>query len=434
MDWTIGIGQCRRDQYPSFAHNEVHLAGLPDSPFWQNHQNQILAQFPQSRRAGVLYVNKMNENKPTDPYLITEVSQIYSPGLLIFRDLVEHNLAAMIQMAGGADRLCPHCKTHKTREIIRMEKELGIMSHKCATIAEAEMLAGEQVPEILLAYQLVGPNLNRMAELIKRFPESRFTSLIDNPKAAIQLSQTMKSDDSEMGVLIDLNPGMDRTGIDLGPDAMELLEMILTLEGLHLEGLHWYDGQNRQPDPQQRRIAVETGWDQFIRFRDQVLLSGIPIRRIVTAGSGSFSILAEKGEPNLQLSPGTTVLFDSELAEIFPELPFIPAVAILSRVVSNNRRHQVTLDVGHKSCAADQPAGNRLRFPQFPNAKEIVQTEEHLVLLDPSVDDLDLGDTVIAIPRHACPTTAVHKFAHVIADHRLVDRWEITARDRQLTL
>ncbi|MCH2180859.1 MAG: D-TA family PLP-dependent enzyme [Mariniblastus sp.] len=375
----------------------------------------------------------MNENKPTDPYSITDVSQIFSPGLLIFRDLLEQNLSAMIEMAGGPDRLCPHCKTHKTREIIRMEKELGILSHKCATIAEAEMLASEEIPDILLAYQLVGPNLNRMAELIRKYPQSRFTSLVDHPQAATQLAQVMESNGSEMGVLIDLNPGMDRTGIDLGADALELMELVMTLKGLRLEGLHWYDGQNRQPDLQERRIAVNSGWDQFIRFRDQVLLSGIPIQRIVTAGSGSFPILAEKGEPGLQLSPGTTVLFDSELAEIFPELPFQPAMAILTRVVSNNRPHQVTLDVGHKSCAADQPAGDRLRFPRFPLAKEIGQTEEHLILMDPGVDDLNLGDHLIAIPRHACPTMAVHKFAHVIAEGERVDQWEIAARDRQLT-
>ena len=369
-----------------------------------------------------------------DPYFISDDSQIFSPGLLIFRDLVEQNLAAMIDIAGSPSRLCPHCKTHKTREIIQMEKELGILNHKCATIAEAEMLADEEVADILIAYQMVGPNLERIAKLVHKFPNCRFNTLIDNPQAAIQLSQTMHSHQCEIGVLIDLNSGMNRTGIKLGAEALELMEMVLTLDGLQLEGLHWYDGQNRQADFQQRRIAVDTCWEQFIRFRDQVLLSGIPVNRIVTAGSGSFSILAEKGEPGLQLSAGTTVLYDSELAEIFPELPFKPAIAILTRVVSNNRRHEVTLDVGHKSCAADQPAGDRLRFPQFPEAREISQNEEHLVISDPSVDELELGDSVIAIPRHACPTMAVHQFANIIAGHQLVDRWEITARNRQLTL
>jgi len=130
----------------------------------------------------------MNENKLSDPYSIADVSQIFSPGLLIFRDLVEQNLHAMIDMAGGPDRLCPHCKTHKTREIIRLERGLGILSHKCATIAEAEMLASEEIPDILLAYQLVGPNLARMVQLAEKFPGSQFTSLVDHPRAATELA------------------------------------------------------------------------------------------------------------------------------------------------------------------------------------------------------------------------------------------------------
>ena len=376
----------------------------------------------------------MNQNQATNHYSIHNADEIFSPGLLIFQDLVEHNLKAMIQMAGGPHRLCPHCKTHKTREIIRMEKEMGITSHKCATVAEAEMLATEGIPDVLLAYQMVGPNLKRMVELVTRFPNSQFTTLIDHPSAAGQLDQLMKSAGQKIGVLIDLNSGMNRTGIDLGPNAMELLEMMLGLEGLQLRGLHWYDGQNRQADLQQRRLAVDGGWNRFTRFRDQVLMNGIPVHRIVAAGSGSFPILAEKGEPQLQLSPGTTVLFDSELAEIFPEMPFVPAIGILTRVVSRNRRNEVTLDVGHKSCAADQPAGNRLRFPQFPNAKEIKQTEEHLVILDPAVNELNLGDAIVALPRHACPTTAVHQFANVISNHQRVAQWEIAARDRTLTI
>ncbi|MCH2177200.1 MAG: D-TA family PLP-dependent enzyme [Mariniblastus sp.] len=376
----------------------------------------------------------MNKNQAADHYTIHDADEIFSPGLLIFKELVEHNLKAMIQMAGGPHRLCPHCKTHKTREIIRIEKAMGIMSHKCATVAEAEMLATEGIPEILLAYQMVGPNLKRMVELVKTFPDTQFTTLIDHPTAAGQLGRLMKLADQEIAVLIDLNPGMDRTGIEPGPNAMELLEMVMGLEGLQLQGLHWYDGQNRHADLQQRRLAVDNGWNRFTLFRDQVLMNGIPIQRIVAAGSGSFPILAEKGEPQLQLSPGTTVLFDSELAEIFPEMPFIPAIGILTRVVSRNRWNEVTLDVGHKSCAADQPAGNRLRFPQFPNAKEINQTEEHLVISDPAVNELNLGDAIVALPRHACPTTAVHQFADVISNHERVAQWKIAARDRMLTI
>ena len=156
--------------------------------------------------------------------------------------------------------------------------------------------------------------------------------------------------------------------------------------------------------------------------------------RIVTAGTGSFSILAETGEPNIQLSPGTTVLHDAAMAEMFPEMPFVPALGILTRVISNNRSGHLTLDVGHKSCAADQPAGNRLAFPELPDSTETQQTEEHLVIKTKRAAEFALGDALIAIPRHACPTSAVHKFATIVSQGKIIDRWEIAARDRMLTV
>src|ERR1700730_18503738 len=96
-------------------------------------------------------------------YLIRDTAKVFSPALLFYKDLIRHNIAEAIKIAGGPERLRPHVKTHKTREIVRMELEAGITRHKCATIAEAEMLAGCGVPDIFLSYNLVGPNCGRMA-------------------------------------------------------------------------------------------------------------------------------------------------------------------------------------------------------------------------------------------------------------------------------
>ena len=101
---------------------------------------------------------------PSEPYSLLEPDTIFSPGLIIFRELLEHNLAEMIRVAGGAERLCPHCKTHKTSEIVQMQIKAGITRHKCATIAEAEMLAEVGAEDVLLAYQLVGPNVDRFVQ------------------------------------------------------------------------------------------------------------------------------------------------------------------------------------------------------------------------------------------------------------------------------
>ncbi len=373
----------------------------------------------------------------TDNYRITNASEIFSPGLVIFRERLAHNLAEMVRIAGHPERLRPHCKTHKTREIIEMQVKLGITRHKCATIAEAEMLAEVGVKDVLLAYQMVGPNISRLVKLTDNFPGTTFGCLVDHPEAVSQLSRAITSGgnfDRSVDVLVDLNSGMNRTGISIGPSAIELYEMILSAEGLNVGGLHWYDGQHRQSDLRERTVAVNAGWNQLIKFRDQLLLSGLSVPRIVAAGTGSFPILAQHEEPNLELSPGTTTFHDDDMATRFPEMNFLPALGILTRVISRNRANHLTLDVGHKSCAADQPFGHRLAFPELPDARELIHSEEHLVIETAHADQFKLGDHLIAIPRHVCPASAVHQYANVVEDGKLIARWEIIARDRVLTI
>ena len=146
--------------------------------------------------------------------------------------------------------------------------------------------------------------------------------------------------------------------------------MILSADGLQVGGLHWYDGHHRQPDLYERTAAVNAGWDQLIRFRDQLLLSGLEVPRIVAAGTGSFPILAEQAEPNLELSPGTTVFHDDDMVTRFPEMNFIPALGILTRVISRNRAHHLTLDVGHKASPPTSPRDNGWRFRSLPTRKK----------------------------------------------------------------
>ena len=369
-----------------------------------------------------------------DVYGIDDVSDILSPGLLIYRDLVEANIAEMIHVAGGPNRLCPHCKTHKTREITKLMLDSGITHHKCATIAEAEMLASVGVKEVLIAYQLVGPNIKRLFALYDSFPGTRFATIVDNSLVAEQLNDEAAQRQIKLPVLVDLETGMGRTGIAPDDDGVELVEQIVSSPGLQLKGLHWYDGHNRQPDLQERRGYVMAGWQRMTEFRNRLLMEGIKVNKVVAAGTGSFPILAQVEEPGLLLSPGTTTFHDSRMTELFPEMNFQPALGILTRVISCNAPDQVTLDVGHKACAADQPAGDRLQFPSCPDAVEIHQTEEHCVIESQRTGKLSIGTPLIAIPKHACPTSAVHAFATVISGGKVVGRWEIAARDRQLTI
>ncbi len=369
---------------------------------------------------------------PIDPanYVLSNVSHVPSPGLLFFADLLEHNLQAMLAIAGSPSRLCPHVKTHKTCEITRKWLQHGVERHKCATLVEAELLAREKVPHVLVAYQMIGPNLDRLRQLMDQYPTTRFAVLVDSTTAIDALADAVADSKQPVGAYVDLNTGMDRTGIEPDERGRMLVEALAEHPRIQFDGLHWYDGQHRQADPDERQGEVLAGWDRLCRFRDSLLLEGLSVPRVVAAGSGSFAILADLDEPDLVLSPGTTVLYDADLAERFPELPFQPAVGLLTRVISNNRPGHITLDLGHKACCADQPSGRRLHFPTMADAVEVQQTEEHLVLRSIDADRLNLGDTLVAIPRHACTTVAAHESAWIIRDGQPIDRWPIAARHR----
>lgn len=367
---------------------------------------------------------------PLEAYRIEDADSLLTPALVIFRPLLEHNLDEMIRLAGGPERLRPHCKTHKCPQIVREMLQRGITRHKCATLAEAEMLATCGAAHVLIAYPLVGPHLPVLVHLLNRFPETRFAVLVDHPQGLEGLAEAVSDANAPLEVLVDLNPGMHRTGIAPGPRAIELYESIAACPGLEFGGLHWYDGHHRQADRSERQAAVLAGWETLVRFRDLLLLSGLPIPRIVAAGTGSFPILAELGEPQLELSPGTTTLMDDDLVRRFPELDLLPAQGILTRVISANRAGELTLDLGHKACAADPPAGQRLFFPELPDAREVLHSEEHLVIETSAASRFQLGDTLLGISRHACPVSLLYPAALIVDEGRVVGRWPLAARDR----
>src|SRR5437870_1538644 len=116
-------------------------------------------------------------------YRLNNPSKVVSPSLLFYRDLIQRNIIRAIEIAGDPSRLRPHVKTHKTREIAKMQLAAGVTKHKCATIAEAEMLATCGAPDVLIAYPMVGPNCQRVAALARKYPQTRFGVTIDHPKS-----------------------------------------------------------------------------------------------------------------------------------------------------------------------------------------------------------------------------------------------------------
>jgi len=367
-------------------------------------------------------------------YRIADTSQIITPALVVFRELLEDNLRRMIEIAKRPERLRPHCKTHKTREIARMELELGIVKHKCATFAEAEMLASVGIKDIFLAYNLVGPNVRRAVEFVKQFPEVTLSVTADHPRGIASLGEALDTAGCRVDVLLDINVGQHRTGVPVGSHAAELYRQIAATRGLNPGGFHVYDGHQHQLSRDERRVAVLAEFDKVRAFRDNLVASGQTAPRMVCGGTASFPIYAEIDDPTIELSPGTCVLNDVGYSEHFPDLVFPPAAVMLTRVVSRPAADRITLDLGYKAVASDPPAGQRVMFPDLPDAKQVLQNEEHLVLQTSRANEFQPGDELLAIPRHVCPTSALHRAIFVIAGGELVDQWEVASRDRWLTI
>jgi len=370
-----------------------------------------------------------------DPrYRIEDTSEIFTPALLVFRELLEQNLGTMIRIAGRPDRLRPHCKTHKIAEIAQWQLAKGVAKHKCATLAEAEMLARTGVCDIFLAYNLVGPNIPRAVRLLQAYPDICLAVTADHPEPVAALGKAMHGAGLSIDVLLDIDVGMHRTGMEVGAEALALYRQIAGTPGLRPGGLHVYDGQNHQTAVAERRAAVHALWQRVVPFRDQLRSKGLPVPRIVAGGTGTFPVYAEIDDPTLELSPGTTVFYDAGYAAAFPDLPFQLAALLLTRVIGRPGPDRLTVDLGTKACASDPPAGRRLVFPDLPDAEQVLQNEEHLMLKTPRAEQFQPGDELLAIPWHICPTTALHKQVYVISAGRLVARWDVAARDRWLTI
>jgi D-serine deaminase-like pyridoxal phosphate-dependent protein len=366
-----------------------------------------------------------------DPiYRINHPEALLSPSLVIFRSLVKHNLDAMLSIAGQPERLRPHVKTHKMPELVRMCERHGVHKHKCATIAEAEMIAAAGGTDVLLAYPMWGPNIARLARLIRAYPATTFRATVDDPESARLLSDAVPKGAHPLPVLVDLEVGMGRTGIAPGGDAAtELYALIDSLSYLQADGLHAYDGHLQQTDLAERRAAAREVQSRTFALRDKLVARGLKVPRIVLGGTPTFPIHAELKEPGVECSPGTSLLHDAGYRAKLPDLPFVPAALLLTRVVSRPRPGRLCLDLGHKAIAAD-PAGPRLTLLDVPDATLGGQSEEHLVVETPAAASFALGSGVLAIPTHICPTCALHRRVYVVEDGELVDEWEVAARDR----
>ncbi|WP_020602124.1 D-TA family PLP-dependent enzyme [Spirosoma spitsbergense] len=365
-------------------------------------------------------------------YWIDDVARLDTPALVVYPNRVKENITRLVNTIGDVNRLRPHVKTNKSREASQLLLDAGIRKFKCATIAEAEMLAMIDAPDVLLAYQPNGTKIHRLLSLMVKYPKTQFSCLVDNSITARELSDQAVSDNLIVPVYIDLNVGMNRTGTTPDTAVLTLYHELSLLAGVKPVGLHAYDGHLRNPDMAVRTVECDAAFQPVQQLSEALLAQGFAQPVLVMGGSPTFPIHAHR--PGVECSPGTFIYWDRGYQDGLPEQPFLPAALVVARVISLPSSSTLCIDVGHKSVAAEGVLPQRITFLNAPELVAVGQSEEHLVVEAGEGHPYQIDDVLYGLPNHICPTVALYERAYTIENKNIAGEWLTIARDRKISV
>jgi D-serine deaminase-like pyridoxal phosphate-dependent protein len=368
-----------------------------------------------------------------DVYRMRSFEDVLTPALIVYPKVVASNIGRTIDLLDGdAGRWRAHIKTAKLEHTLRLLIERGVGNFKCATTLELRVACEAGAGDVLVAYPSMGANARRVAEIAIAFPGVRISVLAENEE------QIQQWRGSRAGIFIDINPGMDRTGIGQNQSAAVVaLVRAIGAAGLEFRGLHYYDGHYGALAEGERTATAHRGYDRLMEITDEIERAGMNIPEVVTAGTPTLpSSLAYKGfrERNFahRVSPGTVVYCDATSAAQLPAAyGYRSAVLVATRVVSRPRAGIVTCDAGHKAVSADAGVptcvvvGHQELTPLSPS-------EEHLPMaLEEGAAAPQIGEVLYLLPRHVCPTVNNFDDALLVRDGEIESVERVSARGRE---
>ncbi len=350
------------------------------------------------------------------------VSELDTPLLLLDLDIVDANLQHLLREGrrlGVAVRV--HFKSLKCTGLARYLAAHGVERFLCAKLNEAEALVGAGFTDVLLANQIVGQiKFARLAQIAREGGVSVCVDDADNAKAIAAAARAAKT---TVGVLVEVDVGMNRCGVEVGPAVVSLAKMIAAEPGLRFLGLQGYDGHLQMlPDQDERRSKSLAGAEKLVLARRMVESAGLPVAVVTGGGTGTWEFVASV--PGVtEVQPGSFVVMDAAYHRIKPE--FGCALSIRAAVISR-KPGQYVLDAGTKAISRD------FGVPEVKGrlGDHVARTNEEHTIVETAGQEPALGDSVEILPAHCCATMNLHRACVAVRHGRVEAVWPIECSGR----
>jgi D-serine deaminase-like pyridoxal phosphate-dependent protein len=372
----------------------------------------------------------------TEDYRISGLEDVLTPALAIYPEIIASNVECTLALLGGdANRWRVHIKTAKLGYTLRRLVERGIRNFKCATTLELLTACECGADDVLFAYPSMGANARRVQEVAAQFPRVRVSVLAENEQ------QVRQWRGSRVGIFLDINPGMNRTGVEQNSMAeISALAKDIRAAGLEFRGLHYYDGHLGGMELPERTRVAHRGYDRLVEIVGAIQRDGMSVPELITGGTPSFpcSLSYEdfRGRRFVhRVSPGTIVYCDaSSLVQLPAVYGYQPAALVVARVVSRPRAGTVTCDAGHKTVSADAGVPTCVVLGH-PELTPLAPSEEHLPFtVAEGAREPKPGDTLYLLPRHVCPTVNNFDCALLVRRGEIEAVEKVSARGREAPL
>ena len=355
------------------------------------------------------------------------IDQLHTPALLIDQRKLFANFALMHHHCRSQNiKLRPHTKTHKSVAIAKQQIREGAIGICTATLGEAEVMSEGGIKNILITSPVVKPiDVERLVRLSLRTEE--LMVVVDSFENASDLEATSSTSGTALSVLLDLDPGMHRTGIAPGPRALELAHYLINCSFLNLRGVQMYAGNLMHVTSfEERRARSQAKLRELGDFCELLEKHNIECEIRTGGGTGTFNIDPELGILT-DLQAGSYPFMDRQYCEV-EGLPFEPSLFVATTVISSNHPGLATTDAGLKSFATDDDVP-LVHSGLDHDAEFFFMGDEHGGLrFSPEYDPIAVGTVVQMLTPHCDPTFNLYDCVHIVADGKLLDIYAIEAR------